>query len=118
MAAYGAVLALARSAQVALNTPALILPRQRQWSEAESLALRGIATGRCGDQCYMTAYTSQALQGHGSDAQATLERFARAAPGDPSMLFVQALPASSQFDYAPAQRLTRHAPPHPPPTPS
>ncbi len=107
IAAYRDVLALDPSDHVALNNLALVLSRQRQWSAAESLALRGIATGRCGDQCYMTAYAAQAFQGHESDAQATLERFARAAANDPGVQFVRSLHASSQFDYASAERVTR-----------
>ncbi|HYK82176.1 MAG TPA: protein kinase [Gemmatimonadales bacterium] len=104
IAAYRDVLALDATDHVALNNLAILLTRLRQFSAAESLALRGIATGRCGDQCYGTAFQAEAVQGHAGDAEATLERFARAAPGDPQVLFLRALVASTRFDYAAAER--------------
>jgi len=107
IAAYRDVLALDPADFVALNNLALVLLRERQWSAAESLALRGIATGRCGDQCYGSAFDAEVALGHRSDAQATLERFARAAPGDPQVLFMRSVEASSRLDYVSAERLTR-----------
>jgi tetratricopeptide (TPR) repeat protein len=107
IAAYRDELTLDPTDHVALNNLALLLARQRQWSAAESLAERGIATGRCGPQCYENAVVAQISQGRSADAHATLDRFARAAPGDPTALLMRAAVAGAEGDYVTAERVAR-----------
>jgi tetratricopeptide (TPR) repeat protein len=106
-AAYHDVLARDPNDYIALNNLALLLQRQRQWSAAESLALRGIATGRCGSVCYLNLVIDQAFQGRYDDARASIDRFAAAVPGDPMVLGLEGELAIERGDYATAERLTR-----------
>jgi eukaryotic-like serine/threonine-protein kinase len=107
VAAYHDVLARDPNDYIALNNLALLLQRQRQFSAAESLATRGIATGRCGSVCYLNLVVAQLFEGRDSDAQATIARFAAAVPGDPMVVGLQADMASGRGDYPTAERLTR-----------
>jgi tetratricopeptide (TPR) repeat protein len=101
VAAYRAALALNPNSDVALNNLALELMRQRQYSAAESLLVRGEELTH-GDVYYMNAIEVQLAQGHLADARATLERYARALPNDGNVPLVRASLAASQqhFDSA------------------
>jgi tetratricopeptide (TPR) repeat protein len=105
-AAYEDVLALDPNDHIALNNLSLLLMRRRQFGAAESLLVRGIANN-CGSTCYENAIIAQAFEDHYGAAQATLDRFAAAAPSDPMVLGMRAELAAAQQDYATAERVTR-----------
>jgi len=101
VAAYRAALELNPNSDVALNNLALELMRQRQYSAAESLLVRGEELTH-GDVYYMNAIEAQLAQGHAADARATMDRYARALPNDPNVPLVRASLAAAQrhFDSA------------------
>jgi tetratricopeptide (TPR) repeat protein len=107
IAAYRDVLSLDSNDHIALNNLAILLMRQHQWSAAESLAVRGVATGRCGSPCFENTVAAQAFQGHYDAAQSTIERFVRASPRDPMVLVMRSLLAGAQHDYAASERFAR-----------
>src|SRR6266850_1236630 len=106
VAAYRAALELDPNNDIALNNLALELKIQGQVSAAESLLVRGINLGY-GGVYYSNAVEFQALQGHYADAQATLERWARTSPHDPSVLQTRSWLASARRDYVRAEQATR-----------
>ncbi len=91
---------------LALLSLARILNEQRQWHEAESLAIRGTRL-RPTYTLFGNAAIAQAGQGRYADAQTTLERFARIAPRSPSVLRMRFALESAQGDYAAAERDVR-----------
>ena len=102
--AYRAVLELDPDNTIALNNLALSLNNLRRWPEAETLAVHAMRVGR-GYSYYFNAMTAQVAQGHFADAQATLERLARASPKDATWLpYSRAMLASARHDYATAER--------------
>jgi len=108
VAAYRAALELDPNNDIALNNLALELGlgAQRQYSAAESLVVRGINLGY-GGVYYGNAVAFQLLQEHYSDAEATLERYARAAPHDPNVLQIRVYLASARYDYPSANQAAR-----------
>jgi eukaryotic-like serine/threonine-protein kinase len=106
ISAYEDLLALDPNDHIALNNLSLLLMRRHQYRAAESLVVHGITSG-CGSTCYENAIVAQGLQEHYGAAQATLDRFAAAAPGDPMVLGMQAEMASAHADYTTAERITR-----------
>jgi tetratricopeptide (TPR) repeat protein len=106
VAAYRAALDLDPNDQTALNNLGLELLRQRQWAAAESLFVRGLDLGQ-GGVLFGNAIAAQVLQGHFPDAQATLERYARAAPHDPGVSDMRGFVASALQDYPSAERAWR-----------
>ena len=108
VAAYRAALELDPNNDIALNNLALelALGAQRQYSAAESLVVHGINLGY-GGVYYGNAVAFEIQQGHYSDAEATLERYARAAPHDPGVLQTRILLASARHDYITANHAAR-----------
>ena len=107
IAAYRDALAVDSTDYISLNNLALLLMRQRQWAAAESLEIRGMASGRCGWSCASNAVVAQVGLGRFADAHATLDRYTRAPPGDPLLLGMRAEIAGEERDYAAAERFTR-----------
>ncbi len=106
VAAYRRALELDPSSDIGLNNLAVALVMERQWGAAESLAVRGIDLGY-GGQLYSTAIVLQALQSRDADANAMLERWARASPHDPDVLSTRFFLSSSRHDYVRAREAAR-----------
>src|SRR5882762_9777393 len=106
VAAYRAALELDPNNDIALNNVALELARQRQWSVAESLVVRGIHLGY-GGVYYSNAVEFQIAQGRFPDAQTTLERWEAASPHDPNVVATRVWLASARHDYATANQAAR-----------
>ena len=106
-AAYRSALAVDPDNLVSLNNLSGLLQRQRQWAEAESLAVRATRTGR-GTVFFRTAINAQVAQGRFAEAQATLEAAEKRMPGNPAMASLSAEFAAARGDFAGADsQLTR-----------
>ena len=104
ISAYGSVLQRDPENATALNNLSWVLNRARRYGEAESLALHATKL-RASYHFYANALAAEVAQGHFKDVQATLEEFARALPQHPWLLLTHACLASTQGDYATAERL-------------
>ncbi|HTS89316.1 MAG TPA: protein kinase, partial [Gemmatimonadales bacterium] len=85
IAAYRAVLAIDPEDLTALLNLAAILGETRQWASAESLAVRGVRVDPHTVAGYDILLNAQLGQGKTADARATLDRFAKAMPGNPAL---------------------------------
>ena len=100
--AYRAALELDPENQVALNNLALALATRRKFAEAESLALRGIATTPGAPTLYLNAVGAQIGQGNFAAAARTVGLFAQRAPRNPFAFMLRAglFSAQREFDSA------------------
>jgi len=103
MSAYQSVLERDPDNTTALNNLAVALNLARRWVEAETLALRATALGSSWT-FYDQAMWAEAGQGHWADAQATLDRYARALPHNPRVQEARTFLAAARGDYAVAER--------------
>ncbi|MEO6211743.1 MAG: tetratricopeptide repeat protein, partial [Gemmatimonadaceae bacterium] len=104
--AYRAMLAIDPDNSIALNNLSLLLFGQHHFAEAESLAVRCIATGQFAN-CPFNAIASQTAQGELPRADSTLALWELKAPIDPSMKAVRVLAPTWRHDYAEAERRAR-----------
>jgi tetratricopeptide (TPR) repeat protein/TolB-like protein len=102
--AYHAALAVDSDNLIALNNFAGLLGSQREWAQAESLAVRASTLGR-GSAFFETALQAQVGQGHFDAAAHTLARFAEKSPASPALLGDRALLAVAQGNYAAGERM-------------
>src|SRR2546425_350265 len=100
--AYRAALELDPENQFALNNLALALATRRKFAEAESLALRGIATTPSAPTLYLNAVGAQIGQGNLAAAARTVGLFAQRAPRNPFAFMLRAglFSAQREFDSA------------------
>ncbi|MEP7066397.1 MAG: protein kinase [Gemmatimonadota bacterium] len=105
-AAYRTILAIDPDNSIGLNNLSLLLLGQRHFAEAESLAVKCIATGQFSN-CPLNAIASQVAQGELSRADSTLALWERKAPVDPSMKGVLYLAPTWRYEYAEAERRAR-----------
>ncbi|MFL5493239.1 MAG: protein kinase domain-containing protein [Gemmatimonadales bacterium] len=103
-AAYHAALAVDSDNLIALNNFAVLLLGQREWAQAESLAVRASTLGR-GAAFFDNALQAQVAQGHFDVAARTLARWAEKSPASPNLLAERALVAMAQGDYAAGERI-------------
>jgi eukaryotic-like serine/threonine-protein kinase len=101
--AYRSILEIDHDNLVALNGLAVALLHQRQWSEAESLAVRASHLGHR-PAFFWNAVQGQVAQGHFDDAQKTLQRFAERSPVSSSLQELRAEFAIAQADYEAAEK--------------
>src|SRR5881296_3339296 len=106
-AAYRAALEQQPENGVALNNLALVLNGLRRFSEAESLAVRGLAIAPTQWALYVNAMQAQIGQGKYADAARTLASLAQRAPGHPLRPFLRAFLATAQRQYDSAEVETR-----------
>ncbi len=105
--AYRSALAVDPDNLVSLNNLSGILMRQRQWTEAESLAVRATRLGR-GTTFVRNAINAQVAQGHFTDARAALDLAEKRMPGNPGIVSVAAELAAAQGDFTTADsQITR-----------
>src|SRR4029077_4202570 len=105
--AYRSALAVDPDNLVSLNNLSGLLLRQRQWTEAESLAVRATRLGR-GTTFVRNAINAQVAQGHFTDARAALDLAEKRMPGNPGILPVAAELAAAQGDFTTADsQITR-----------
>src|SRR2546427_7716162 len=99
---YRSALELDPENYVALNNLALALNTQRQFAQAESLTLRGIAVAPTQATLYINAAQAQIGQGKYAAAARTAELFAQRAPTNPMRFILRArlLDAQRDFDSA------------------
>src|SRR3989441_1748826 len=98
-AAYRAALEHQPENGVALNNLALVFNGLRRFSEAESLAVRGLAIAPTQWALYVNAMQAQIGQGKYADAARTLASLAQRAPGHPLRPFLRAFLATAQRQY-------------------
>ena len=101
--AYRAMLAIDPDNSIPLNNLSLLLLGQHHFAEAESLAVRCIATGQFAN-CPLNAIASQTAQGELSRADSMLATWELKSPADPSMKAVRVLAPTWRHDYAEAER--------------
>src|SRR2546427_1449922 len=106
-AAYRAALEQQPENGVALNNLALVFNGLRRFSEAESLAVRGLAIAPTQWALYVNAMQAQIGQGKYADAARTLASLAQRAPGHPLRPFLRAFLATAQRQYDSAEVETR-----------
>src|SRR5437870_5094346 len=106
-AAYRAALEQQPENGVALNNLALVFNGLRRFSEAESLAVRGITVAPTQWALYVNAMQAQIGQGKYADAARTLASLAQRAPGHPLRPFLRAFLATAQRQYDSAEVETR-----------
>src|SRR5213593_267129 len=106
-AAYRAALEQQPENGVALNNLALVFNGLRRFSEAESLAVRGLAIAPTQWALYVNAMQAQIGQGKYADAARTLASLAQRAPGHPLRPFLRAFLASARREYDSAEAETR-----------
>src|SRR5256886_1290836 len=106
-AAYLAALEQQPENGVALNNLALVFNGLRRFSEAESLAVRGLAIAPTQWALYVNAMEAQIGQGKYADAARTLASLAQRAPGHPLRPFLRAFLATAQRHYDSAEVETR-----------
>src|SRR5438552_2943182 len=106
-AAYRAALEHQPENGVALNNLALVFNGLRRFSEAESLAVRGLAIAPTQWALYVNAMQAQIGQGKYADAARTLASLAQRAPGHPLRPFLRAFLATAQRQYDSAEVETR-----------
>src|SRR5437870_7260742 len=106
-AAYRAALEQQPENGVALNNLALVFNGLRRFSEAESLAVRGLAIAPTQWALYVNAMQAQIGQGKYADAARTLASRAQRAPGHPLRPFLRAFLATAQRQYDSAEVETR-----------
>src|SRR3989442_297755 len=106
-AAYRAALEQQPENGVALNNLALVFNGLRRYSEAESLAVRGLAIAPTQWALYVNAMQAQIGQGKYADAARTLASLAQRAPGHPLRPFLRAFLATAQRQYDSAEVETR-----------
>jgi tetratricopeptide (TPR) repeat protein len=106
IAAYRSVLERDSGNEIALNNLALMMNETRTWATAETLALRATTSGNSAP--FYNAVRAQVGQGHLADAQATLDRFARAAPGNPNVRDLRGLLRAARGQYGAAEDEIRH----------
>jgi tetratricopeptide (TPR) repeat protein/tRNA A-37 threonylcarbamoyl transferase component Bud32 len=105
--AYRSALAVDPDNLVSLNNLSGILLRQRQWSEAESLAVRATRLGR-GTTFVRNAINAQVAQGHFTEARAAFDLAERRMPGSPGIVSLGAELAAAQGDFTAADsQITR-----------
>src|SRR5437867_125169 len=102
-AAYRAALEQQPENGVALNNLALVFNGLRRFSEAESLAARGIAVAPTQWALYVNAMQAQIGQGRFTDAARTAGLFAQRAPGNPLGRFVRVFLAAARREYDSAE---------------
>src|SRR5881296_1773273 len=102
-AAYRAALEQQPENGVALNNLALAFNGLRRFSEAESLAARGITVAPTQWALYVNAMQAQIGQGKYADAARTAGLFAQRAPGNPLTPFVRVFLAAAQREYDSAE---------------
>ncbi|MGE5232456.1 MAG: tetratricopeptide repeat protein, partial [Deltaproteobacteria bacterium] len=106
-AAYRSALVVDPDNLISLNNLSGLLMRQRQYAEAESLAVRATRTGR-GTVFFRTAMNAQVAQGRYTEAQATLEAAQKRMPGNPALASLSAEFAVARDDFVSADsQLTR-----------
>jgi tetratricopeptide (TPR) repeat protein len=105
-AAYRAMLAIDPDNSIPLNNLSLLLLGQHHFAEAESLAVKCIATGQFAN-CPLNAIASQTAQGELSRADSMLAMWELKSPVDPSMKAVRVLAPTWRHDYAEAERRAR-----------
>jgi tetratricopeptide (TPR) repeat protein len=101
--AYRAILAIDPDNSIGLNNLALNLLGQHHFAEAESLAVRCMATGQFAN-CPINAIGAQVSQGETARAESTLALWERKSPGDPSMKAVRVVAPTWRQDYTEAER--------------
>ncbi|MGH7497394.1 MAG: protein kinase domain-containing protein [Gemmatimonadales bacterium] len=106
VSAYRSALSVDPDNLPALNNLAIVLSDQHQWVEAESLLVHATRLGR-GQSFYNNLIQTQVAQGHFSDAHASLDRYEKASPGSPAVLAYRAGLATTERDYATAERKLR-----------
>ena len=104
IAAYRAALAIDPDNLVALNNSAVVFLEGRQWTTAESLAMRAVSLGRSAP-FFENAIVAQVAQAHFEDATRTLEAFAAKVPTSRTVLDQRARLAIAQRDYAGGGRI-------------
>src|SRR5207249_3869444 len=102
-AAYRAALEQQPENGVALNNLALAFNGLRRFSEAESLAARGITVAPTQWALYVNAMQAQIGQGRFTDAARTAGLFAQRAPGNPLGRFVRVFLAAARREYDSAE---------------
>jgi eukaryotic-like serine/threonine-protein kinase len=99
VAAYRAVLAVDPDNTIALNNLALQMNAVRRWSEAESLAVRGMRVGPSANTAFH-AVNAEIAQGRLADARAVVENYAKSqSPGAPSVAQLRGDLAMATRDY-------------------
>ena len=102
-AAYRAMLAIDPENSIPLNNLSLLLLGQHHFAEAESLAVKCVATGQFAN-CPLNAIASQTAQGELSRADSMLAMWELKSPVDPSMKAVRVLAPTWRLDFAEAER--------------
>jgi tetratricopeptide (TPR) repeat protein len=106
IAAYRGALEVDPENDAALNNLANALMRERQWASAESLYLRGLDLGH-GGVYWGNTIAALMVQGKLDQAEGVLDRYAKAAPGNPDVLESRLELASARGDYAAVERHAR-----------
>src|SRR5438093_1249389 len=107
-AAYRAALEQQPENGVALNNLALVLNGLRRFSEAESLAVRGLAIAPTQWALYVNAMQAQLGQGKYADAARTAALLERRASANPMSRFVSCFLASARREYDSAEVEARY----------
>jgi pentatricopeptide repeat protein len=104
IAAYRSALATNPDNLVSLNNLAVQYQEQRRYAEAESLAARAARLGR-GVSFTQNLVSSQILQGHLADAEASAQRYRQTAPESWFGPALESWIASVKRDFATSQRI-------------
>ena len=106
--AYRAILARDPNNDIALNNLGQLLFTTHQFSEAESLLVRGVALNG-GVVFYENVARAQVFQGHFGDARRTLTQLDKISPNNPEVAQMFSLLASTQFQYDSAEKYLAQA---------